>query len=256
MRLAVISDIHGNLTAFEAVLADLDSVGDVDLIWNLGDLAAFGPRPVECIRKSREMVEQYGKDKVKVIGGNNDRYMVTGERFPRPAAKDAEAFAVQRATIQTFNRMIDWNVAQLDWDDYEYLTKILHRETAKSIEGYGTVIGCHAIPGDDEGMALLPNSDDELARDALLDRQGMMAVVGHTHQRMDRDLGNWRVVNPGSVGLSFTQKGAAEWALLTFDDKGGVEVDLRLVPYDVDAVIADLEKTGHPEAAWLTGKLR
>ncbi len=61
MRLAVFSDIHSNLVAFEAMLADLDSVGDVDMVWMLGDIAAFGARPAECIRKVRELGEQYGE---------------------------------------------------------------------------------------------------------------------------------------------------------------------------------------------------
>ena len=63
MRLAVISDIHGNLIAFEAVLQDLQSVGEVDLIWCLGDLAMGCTRPAECVAKVRELHEQYGKDK-------------------------------------------------------------------------------------------------------------------------------------------------------------------------------------------------
>src|SRR5215510_1606230 len=57
MRLAVISDIHGNLAALEAVLYDLESLGGADLTWCLGDLAAFGPRPAECIRRIKALAE-------------------------------------------------------------------------------------------------------------------------------------------------------------------------------------------------------
>ena len=80
MRLAVLSDIHGNLTAFETAWADVQAQGEFDQIWILGDLAAFGPRPAECIQRVRQLQEETGKEKLKVIGGNTDRYMVNGDR--------------------------------------------------------------------------------------------------------------------------------------------------------------------------------
>src|SRR5262245_23198826 len=102
MRLAVFSDIHGNLAAFEKALADLETLGGADRIWILGDLAAFGPRPAECIQRVKALVgddESGPKDglaqvsrngvqvaekrpKVRAICGNTDRYLVTGTRFP------------------------------------------------------------------------------------------------------------------------------------------------------------------------------
>ena len=57
MRLAIFSDIHGNLTALEAVLADMEQVGGIDLTWCLGDIAAFGPRPAECLRRVKALAE-------------------------------------------------------------------------------------------------------------------------------------------------------------------------------------------------------
>src|SRR5687768_3792500 len=80
MRLAVLSDIHGNLTALESVLEDLHAAGGADQVWVLGDLAAFGSRPVECIQRVQGLSETFGKDNVRVIRGNTDRYLVTGER--------------------------------------------------------------------------------------------------------------------------------------------------------------------------------
>lgn len=250
MRIAAISDIHGNLTALETVLDDLNSVGEVDLIWVLGDLAALGPRPAECIQKLIELREKHGKDKVKIIGGNTDRYMVTGERFPTPPAEDEAAFdtLAERWTVR--DAILNWNQVRIDWEEYEFLKSILGKEVAKTIEGYGTVIGYHAIPGDDESMALRPDTSDEEANDALLDREGRLAVGGHTHLQMDRTLKDWRVINIGSVGLSFSQPGIAEWALLTFED-GDVTVDLRSIPYSVEALKADLDAVGYPEPKWL-----
>jgi predicted phosphodiesterase len=250
MRLAVISDIHGNLIAFEAVLKDLEQVGEVDLIWCLGDLAAFGTRPAACVAKVRELQAHYGEDKFKVIGGNTDRYLVTGKRPEVPAAKDEEGLHKRKANFQQRDDLLSWSLNLLSWEDYEFMAKIIGRELRKRVDDYGKVIGYHAIPGDDEPVSLKPDSPDEEARDTLLDRAGRMAIGGHTHLVMDRRLGNWRVLNPGSVGLSFTDVTRAEWALISFD-KGEATVDLRTVAYDFQAVLNDIDTVGYPHPEWL-----
>lgn len=255
MRLAVFSDIHGNLTALEAFMEDLAQVGEVDMIWCLGDLAAFGPRPAECIRRIREWRESFGKEKFHILGGNTDRYLVTGERFPMPPAKEEEAFKNLSEQWQRRDVMLNWNLAQLGWEEYEFLAKILHVETGMMAKDYGPVIAYHGTPGSDESMALRPDSSDEEALDALLDREGVLAIGGHTHRVMDRQLGRWRAVNVGSVGLSFTQKGMVEWGLFTFD-AGQLTLDLRSVPYDVEAVIADLAAVDHPVPEWIVRHIR
>lgn len=250
MRLALISDIHGNFTAFEAMLDDLQQVGEVDLIWCLGDLALGATRPAECMAKLRELHEQYGKDKFKVIGGNTDRYLVTNKRPNLPAAKDEEAFTRVKERFQQFDDIVNWTRDKLSWEDYEFLAKTLGRELRKNVDGYGTVIGYHAIPGDDEPVSLKPDSPEEEARDALLDRAGRLAIGGHTHLVMDRILGKWRVINPGSVGLSFTDINKAEWALITVEE-GEATVDFRTIPYDVQAMMDDMEAVNYPHPAWL-----
>lgn len=253
MRLGVFSDIHGNLTAFEAVLPDL-MASQPDVIWYLGDLAAFGPRPVECIRRLRELRESFGKDKFQIIGGNTDRYLVHGDRPHAPAAKDEEALRKLTRFWRPRDNALNWAVDQLGWEDYEYLAKICGREVSQEVEGYGWVIGYHAVPGSDEPI-LGPDTPIEEARDALLDREGRLGIGGHIHVQMDRNLGDWRVVNVGSVGMSFQKPGRAEWGLFTFEN-GEVQVDLRAVPYDLEAAVADLRAVDFPEAEWTAKMLR
>ena len=143
---------------------------------------------------------------------------------------------------------------QLGFEEYEFLAK-LHHEADLYAEGYGYIIGYHGTPGDDEGTALMPDSSDEEAADSLLDREGRMGIGGHIHVQMDRALGGWRVINVGSIGMSFDQPGKAEYGLFTFE-KGEAQVDLRAVPYDVEAVIADSQAHGNPATALLISKLR
>jgi predicted phosphodiesterase len=244
MKLAVLSDIHGNLIAFEAALKDLESVGAVDMLWVLGDLAAFGPRPAECMRLVRELPEKFGEDKVKVIGGNTDRYLVTGKRPEVPAQKDEESLRQIAAFWTGRDTILNWCVSALSWDDYEFLAKIIGKETALTVKDYGTVIGYHAIPGDDEPI-LSPDTSEEEALDHLLDREGRLGIGGHIHVQMDRNLGRWRAINVGSVGMSFDMRGKAQWGLFTFEN-GAIDVDLRAVPYDIEAAAADARASNHP----------
>ena len=87
MRLAIISDIHGNWHALQAALADIERCGQFDQIWCLGDLAALGGQPHECIQALLSLREKHGEERVKIIGGNTDRYLVTGARIAFSAAQ-------------------------------------------------------------------------------------------------------------------------------------------------------------------------
>lgn len=261
MRLAVLSDIHGNLTALETALADLQAQGGADVTWFLGDFAAFGPRPAECIQRIKALVDAVKDDEqkkgtIRVIHGNTDRYLVYGSReAAAQPAKDADEFLKLRDHIRTINQRLIWCADQLGFEDYEFLAK-LPGETSLKVDGYGYVIGYHGTPGDDEGKAITPATSDEEAADALLDREGRLGIGGHIHVQMDRIVRDWRVVNVGSVGFpTDANAGKAEYGIFTFAD-GEVQVDLRAIPYDVEAVIADSAARGNPATEFLAGKLR
>jgi predicted phosphodiesterase len=260
MRLAVFSDIHGNLTAFEAALADFEALGGADRIWVLGDLAAFGPRPAESIRRVKALVDATEADEakkgtVRTLRGNTDRYLVTGDRPHQKTAENAEDLTQLVQALRPLHEALMWGMEQLTFEDYEFLSK-LAGECDLRAEGYGYVIGYHGTPGNDEGF-LTPETDEEEAADALLDREGRLGIGGHIHRQMDRILNRagWRVINVGSVGMSFDKPGKAEWGLFTFEN-GEVMVDLRAVPYDVGAVIADFRAVGVPDPEWAAGRLR
>lgn len=259
MRLAVLSDIHGNLTALEAALADLEAQGGADHTWFLGDYAAFGPRPAESVARVRAMFDAVKDDEAKkhtlrAIRGNTDRWLLHGTRPDWAAADDADAFVKLRDNLRDFSNRIHWCLDQLSFEAYDFLHK-LPGECDLHAEDYGYVIGYHGTPGDDEGATLTPTSSEDEATDALLDREGSLGIGGHIHVQMDRTVGAWRIVNVGSVGISFDNPGKAQYGIFTFEN-GDVTVDLRAVPYDVEAVIADSRERGNPATDWLAGKLR
>ncbi|MCU0482271.1 MAG: metallophosphatase family protein [Anaerolineae bacterium] len=253
MKLAVFSDVHGNLTALETVKVDIEA-HQPDLIWCLGDLASHGARPAECIQTIRTWREAFGKDKFMVIGGNTDRYLVTGERFKLPPATEEEKFQKLHQARLDGDTILNWGLSKLTWDDYQFLAKRLGRETAHYVEGFGWVIGYHAIPGDDEKV-VLPNAPDEEFADALLDREGRLAISAHIHQQMNRQIGRWQVVNCGSVGASFDMPSKVQWGLFTFAD-GAVDIQLKALPYDVDVALADAQNAGFPMMDWLANRLK
>ncbi|MBC6955398.1 MAG: metallophosphoesterase family protein [Anaerolineae bacterium] len=254
MRLAVLSDIHGNLTALNVVLDDLAASGPFDVTWCLGDLAAFGPRPLECVDVIRRLAETDEGKTFKVIGGNTDRYLIGGERLRVGAAQDEAELKRLAGELQTRDTMLNWSMGALDWENYKFLRTILRRELATNVPGYGVVLGFHAVPGDDEAF-LTDSTPDELVADIMLDREGRLGIGGHTHRQLNRLAGGWHIVNPGAVGLSFDRPGFAQYTILSFED-GEVSIDLRNLPYDIDAVVEDARDVGHPNPNWLSGKLR
>jgi predicted phosphodiesterase len=253
MKLAVISDIHGNLHALDAVLKDLESV-NADKTWVLGDLAAHGSRPAECVEKLREY-HTADEDNFKIIGGNTDRYLVTNARpTARKAAEDEETYQKYVQQFSVENGSYAWATSQLGWENYEFLSKIIGREVRLKAEVYGNVVGYHAIPGNDE-YNITEETPDEEAFDSVLDRPLRMGIYGHIHVQVNRDLGRVQLVNPGSVGMSFETPGKAQYAVITFEN-GTADIDLCEVDYDMDAVAADLQQVGHPYPAVIEKILR
>lgn len=246
MRLAVLSDIHGNLRALQAVLADLDSAGGADLTWVLGDLAAFGPEPSECVKTIRELPN------AKVIQGNTDRYLSTGVR-PRMGKITEENWSTQVAETRERDACFTWALERMTWEDMKYLQE-LGTDLWHEVEDFGWVIGFHAIPGDDE-KRLLPDTPDHEVRDALLDREGRVGVGGHTHIAMNRDVGAWRMINPGSIGFPFDGDPRAAYAILTFEN-GELHVELRRVAYDIEGTIQALAAGDFPALELMTRRLR
>lgn len=262
MRLIALSDIHGNLTAFETVLNDIQRLGAYDHLWILGDVAAFGARPAECLRHVKALLDQVETDQkngikrgVRAIRGNTDRYLVNGSRHTVKPAEDADGLDKIRQKIERDDKSLQWSMAQLTYEDYEVLKK-LGGECDLTVPDYGAVIGYHAVPGDDEGYLKFDTPDDE-AIDVLLDREGRLGVGGHLHVQFDRPLANslWRVINIGSVGMSNDKPGYAQYGVFTFED-GALSVDLRAIPYDVEAAIQDAHDMKFPALDWLTNLYR
>jgi predicted phosphodiesterase len=219
MRVAVLADIHANLPALEAVLAEPDVAG-ADRVVLLGDIA-LGPMPAESL----DLLVSLGERAVWVHG-NCEREMLSaydGATVPGPNGESARAAA---SLIERRHR---------DLLDGLPLTVTL------DVDGLGPVLFCHATPRRDDECVLVDSPMPVWSR-ALAGVEEHVVVMGHTHMPFDRLVGGRRAVNPGSVGMSYGAPGAC-WALL------GPGITLRSTAYDVEQAAARIRSGGHRDAA-------
>jgi putative phosphoesterase len=235
-RLALISDIHGNCVALDAVLADR-ARHQVDDIICLGDIAAGGPQPAQVLGRLRELDCQ-------VIRGNADGWLLDG----LPAGRSEET--------RRLGEVVAWAREQLAAADLDYLAAL--PPTATITVAVGLSLFCfHGSPRADIDrlLATTPEQElDELFADAP---QAHVFAGGHTHRQLLRPYRQSVLVNPGSVGLPLgslvSSSGApplpawAEYALVQVDG-ADVEVTFRRVAIDVVALAA--ATAAMPHATW------
>ena len=224
MRIAIVSDIHGNRTALEAVAADVRSLSP-DLILHGGDLADGGPDPSGVVDRIRE----FGWP--GVLGNTDEAHTrpQSLEEFARQSAAPPSLWpAIREMTVWTRERLGDDRVAWMS------SLPLVHRG-----EGFSLV---HASPADPW----------RTAADAAFEVLGAPVVVhGHTHRSFIRDAGRFVLVNAGSVSLSYDGDPRASYVLI---DRG--KPSIRRVVYDVEREIAALSVCGMPHAGWMIRTLR
>jgi putative phosphoesterase len=214
VRIAALYDIHGNLPALEAVLAEIEHEPDVDEIVAGGDVL-WGPKGSDCLA----LLEQAG---ATCVSGNCEREVLhpqTDLDRRMLGALDAR----QQALVATWPRAVE-----------------------RDVDGLGRVVFCHATPRSDDEILTRVTPDGAVAA-ALAGVEADVVVCGHTHVQFDREaVGAPRLVNAGSVGLPYEGAPGSYWALL------GPGVELRRTEYDTVGALARL-RGGLPESMlpWL-----
>ena len=238
MRLATVSDVHGNLVALEAVLADARAQ-NVDRWWALGDLAAIGPEPCEVLERIANL-----RDCV-VTRGNTDRYVVTGAR-PRPHRQEVDADRSLLDRFHAVERSFSWTRAVVEAGDWIEWLDALPLEARTTLADGTNVLGVHASPGEDDGPGISPDRPEDELRIALSDALPDIVIAGHTHRPTDRRVDAVRALNGGSVSNPVTRDLRASY-LVIHHDRHGHHVERRCVAYDTDRFLHRLRASGHPE---------
>ena len=213
MKVAALYDVHANLSALDAVLAEAERER-VDAIVLGGD-CVHGPEPEEILERLRALGER-----ALWIRGNTDRLIAGGS--------DGDGLHA-------------WVAETIGGESVAFLESLPLTQRLE-IDGIGETLFCHATPRDDEEIVTPLTPDERLGE--ILDGVDAAAVVaGHTHMQQDRIVGGIRWINPGSVGLPYEDDIKAFWALL------GPDVELRRTPFDVPAAIRAFESVDREDAA-------
>lgn len=231
-KIAVVADIHGNMPAFRAVIADLARL-DPEEILVAGDLVGRGPEGTSVVRRIMELGWP-------CLRGNHEDYLLGFIRDEVPAEWwHNEEWAASR-----------WMAAELGPEEVRYIEELPPRLRPNSAPGLLVV---HGSPrSNNEGLG--PWTTDRQLAQHLESIDEPLLVCGHTHRPMDRQLAAGRVVNVGSVGLPFNRDQRAQYGLFAFDGEQW-SVELRGVPYDSDELLAAYQTTGFLESGGVTAQL-
>lgn len=220
MKIAALYDIHGNLPALEAVLAEVVSEG-CGLIVVGGDVTP-GPLSSECL----EAIRSVG---IPWIGlrGNGDNDVLAAARGQVPDRVPAGV-----------RSLIEWAARDLSDDDLDELFRWAPTRRLE-VAGLGAVLFCHATPRDDNEIFTERTPEARVAT-AFDGVDADLVVCGHTHMPFDRTVREIRIVNAGSVGLPFGDT-QAQWLLL---EPGGVT--RRRTRYDLADAQRRIDEAGYP----------
>ena len=222
--IALLADIHGNLEALDAVLADIKENPCYQILC-AGDLVGYGPRPNEVIARIRE-------EGILTVMGNYDEAVgfllpACGCHIDNPRQKELSLHSLKWSTEHTTTENREWL-----------------RELPESLQievGGKTIQLIHAT--EDSIVEYLYQSDEARIREILERSDCDIYVYGHTHYPYSMALDNKWIINPGSVGRPKDLDPRAAYVRLTIDD-GVVQTEIRRISYDVEKVAGEIADGG------------
>jgi len=244
-RLVVISDVHGNVVALEAVRKALRSEKP-DLVAIAGDLALNGPDPAAAI----DLLRQMESDGAAIISGNTDIAVADFDYTAAfPWMTEGVSEAIQAAAEWAHDALGDERVA--------WLRRLPAERRLRADDGT-MILVCHASPGSQTSgfdQVLDPN----IVTERVSRTDARVIACGHTHLPEVRDLGWKLIVNSGSAGYVFDGDPTASWARIDIAD-GDIQADIHRTEFDALAVANAISARGLPgdvyrAATVRTGKL-
>lgn len=238
MRFAIISDMHGNDLAFEAVEADIQSQ-KIDQIVCLGDAVQGGPQPAEVVQRLRRL-------NCPVVMGNADAWLISGEET------GDEGIPPER--LKKMDDVRNWSLSQLREEDRAFISDFQPTVSLHLEDGID-LLCFHGSPISFDDV-ILPAAPEEEFLKFLGAYTGHILTGGHTHAQQIRRIGELFFFNPGSVGFAYSHNQPddnfhadpwAEYAILTAEN-GRTGLEFRRIPFDAQELIHIYRESGRPFA--------
>jgi putative phosphoesterase len=225
VKLAIVSDVHGNLAALEALVGDLSAVKP-DQVVHGGDLVLNGPHPAECL----DLVRQQGW--VGIVGNTDQALWTLPDTLSENAVRIFGMMAAATTSMLGPERIAWLRELPLEWRDGDRVALV------------------HAVPGD-TWKIVQPEAGDTEVREVYGPLGAKLAVYCHIHRPYVRRVGDFILANSGSVGMPFD--GDARSSYLLIEDG---QPTIRRVAYDIERHITDVERSGYPTSRWLVERAR
>ncbi|MGD0122406.1 MAG: metallophosphoesterase family protein [Candidatus Limnocylindrales bacterium] len=240
VRIAALSDIHGNLPALEAVHRAVDAARP-DYVAICGDLVFNGPDPVGTLA----LVQELQRAGAFVTLGNTDVAVADGDytaAFPW----------FTEGTPDSYQVAAEWARDQIGDEGVDFLRRLPSERRLRV--GVELVLFCHASPGSlTDGLGA--DLDPVVTIDRVSGTDAKVIVCGHTHLPEVREVG-WRtIVNDGSAGYVFDGDPTASWALIEIDD-AGIKAEIHRTNYDVMAAANAVSARGLPGDVYRAATIR
>jgi len=249
MRYAILSDIHGNSIALDAVLEHIETIGGVDGWCFVGDYAAIGYDPVGVLERITRLPNAV------YVRGNTERYITRKNTLPPPSEEECRQnpdLIPIRVEVATGMAWTQGMITAAGW--YEWVAR-LPLEVRFLLPDGKRVLLVHAAPGADDGEGIaIHHRDDDLRR--ILHGCGAdLVFVGHTHIALDKTIDGVRVVNLGSISNPLTTDLRASYVLLE-SSTAGYKLAFQRVDYDREAAIQRIQAVRHPAPDYLIDYMR
>jgi putative phosphoesterase len=237
MRYALLSDIHANLPALDAVLADIDRRANVDSIYHLGDLTGYAPWPNEVVALLRERA-------IPGIAGNYDSTVATDYKHCGCRADTPHEEELSHLSFE-------WTRSHVTPETKRYLASLPFRVDIRPFGGHVSGPTITLVHGNQTLNTVYVTEDrpdtflEKMARD-LGARAEDVICFGHTHKPWQRVVGEIQFVNTGSVGRPKDGDWRACYALLSME-ASGTRVEFVRVAYDVDEATRAIRESELPD---------
>ena len=237
MKYALVSDIHSNLPALEAMLEDIDSGGDVDAIYHLGDLVGYAPWPNEVVALIRER-------EILGIAGNYDSTVANDYKHCGCKAESKRAEELSHLSYE-------WTREHVSAETKRFLGELPFRMDLRPFGGHTSRPQITLVHGTPTLNTLYWTEDRpdsfcaKMAKSAGL-KEGDLISFGHTHKPWHREVGGIHFVNTGSVGKPKDGYPQACYVLVEARDDG-FSVEFVRVEYDLDRSMEGIRESGLPD---------